>query len=1029
MALSPTLPHQLLCDELTARRLGHVRKPRALLPHRAGDGWHGRSRRPLAQGRSLVPAAVAMWRTTLRSRHQKRRRSRCAARCSPSNSGESDKADEEAIATGVPRLPLDTWLEQVKLHQDLAKDIEEKFGSVPQQANEVVQDVVMRIQEGAQQCVAPAATAHPFGSTVNGFGEESSDLDVLVAIDEEELTYYMSYASFQSRYERLGSPLLSEGALSDFVQPSLLLKAVTPKMAMTHAVQQLADFLPELGFKVSQLIPRARKPLVTLEDTKSTLTEVDVSINNSLPLYNSQLLRAYSELDPRVRPLVLLVKVWAKGKKVCGAQGGNLSSYSWTIMVLYFLQLVGLLPSLQLLSKDERMLETRDYWGNERSFQVGFLTAEEYQKGVKNGKFAAPAGEAGLSLAELFYGFIHFYSKEYKWGSEVVSVQKPDRKDRGPWFLLFGKAQPEPCIHVEDPIEFRDLNIVMLRERLAQLKEEFEHALEILAEGGSLQELLNREPRPEVMLVPRRRKLGRRKYKKSIPLPRLLLESLLQRFSCWIAAVRTHYLVLLFFTLVVYFPRLCLSYAVFFLAQLLRLIARLTGVATGRPVANRRILVITDYLPPQTHGIAIRCHAYIKEMRAKGHEVIVFSTAYEANKETSFDHPNIPAVVNPFNMKNRIGYTPGVKLAWFLGAHTWDVVHLVYPSLIGTFVLSTCAWRRIPVYCSHHVEMNMFAYKLVPIRPVAEFGLRMYDMLGLWPAIKWGTLNSAPTLCFARDHLGKEHEAKLRRVPSGTHSTFTPTPASSTERRDVRLAKFGVDNEEEKVLLMVQRLSAEKGTERVFQALVPKEEGGQGVKGVLAIAGDGPSKDFLVQEATRLRLRVVFLGNVPHQELPQLYRSADCFVTMSLSETFGLTCLEAMMCGCPAVMPCCSVFDEIWLDKDKPLTPKEWHYNIESTEEFAAAMARAQASGRKYLQEHPVRMTWKDAAENLLEQYEECIKMNQKKRETLRELVLFLDHCVRVAVCSLAASWVLCRYYWPVVKGFGRQLGLEEFMR
>eukprot|EP00439_Symbiodinium_sp_Y106_P046492 s5168_g5.t3 len=421
MALSPTLPHQLLCDELTTRpRLAHPRKLRALL-HRAGDGRPGRSHRPLAQGRSLVPAAVAIWRTTLRSRHQKRRHSRCAARCSPSDSAESDEADEEAIATGVPRLPLETWLQnpEVQLHQDLAKDIEDKFGSVPQQANEVVQDVVMRIQSGAQQCVAPTATAHPFGSTVNGFGEESSDLDVLVAIDEEELTYYMSYASFQSRCERLGSPLLSEGALSDLVQPSLLLKAVTPKIAMTHAVQQLADFLPELGFKVSQLIPRARKPLVTLEDTQSTLTEVDVSINNSLPLYNSQLLRAYSELDPRVRPLVLLVKVWAKGKKVCGAQGGNLSSYSWTIMVLYFLQLVGLLPSLQLLSKEERMLETRDYWGNERSFQVGFLTAEEYQKDVADGKIAAPTGEAGLSLAELFYGFIHFYSKEYNWGSEA----------------------------------------------------------------------------------------------------------------------------------------------------------------------------------------------------------------------------------------------------------------------------------------------------------------------------------------------------------------------------------------------------------------------------------------------------------------------------------------------------------------------------------------------------------------------------------------------------------------------------------
>lgn len=295
--------------------------------------------------------------------------------------------------------------------------------------------------------------------------------------------------------------------------------------------------------------------------------------------------------------------------------------------------------------------------------------------------------------------------------------------------------------------------------------------------------------------------------------------------SCWIAAVRTHYLVLLFFTLIVYFPRLCLSYFVFFLAQFLRLIARITGVARGRPVANRRILVITDYLPPQTHGIAIRCHAYVKEMRAKGHEVIVFSTAYEASKETSFDHPNIPAVVNPFNLKNRIGYNPGVKLAWFLGAHTWDVVHLVYPSLIGTFVLTTCAWRRIPVYCSHHVEMNIFAYKLVPIRWVASFGLKMYDILGLGPAIKWGTLNAAPTLCFARDHMGKENEAKLRRVPSGTHDIFTAVQKSDTERRDIRLAKFKVDSEDDKVILMVQRLSAEKGTERVFYSFTAKGGG------------------------------------------------------------------------------------------------------------------------------------------------------------------------------------------------------------
>jgi len=383
------------------------------------------------------------------------------------------------------------------------------------------------------------------------------------------------------------------------------------------------------------------------------------------------------------------------------------------------------------------------------------------------------------------------------------------------------------------------------------------------------------------------------------------------RLGCWVAAVRSHYLVLLLFTLIVYFPRLCLSYFVFVVAQFLRLFTRALTGAGDRRVVNRRILVITDYLPPQTHGIAIRVHAYVKEMRAQGHEVIVFATAYEAEKETSFDHPNIPSVRNPFNLKNRIGYNPGVKLAWFLGMNDWDVVHLVFPSLIASFVLATCAWRHIPVYCSHHVELEMFAHEHVRIKPIANFGIFMYNVVAKWPAMIWGTLNSAPTLIFAKQHIGAEYEKTLRCVPSGTHDHFRPTLETKDERRTVRSERFGVDDDNTKVAIMVQRLSGEKGTERIFPAYVPKENGGYGVPGVLVLCGEGPAKLSLQVEAARLKIRAVFLGNVPHHDLPKLYRSADCFVTMSLSETFGLTCLESQMCGCPAVIPYCPVFDEI----------------------------------------------------------------------------------------------------------------------
>jgi len=353
-----------------------------------------------------------------------------------------------------------------------------------------------------------------------------------------------------------------------------------------------------------------------------------------------------------------------------------------------------------------------------------------------------------------------------------------------------------------------------------------------------------------------------------------------------------------------------------------------------------------------------------------------------------------------------------------------------FPSLIGSFVLSVCSWRSIPVYCSHHVEMQIFAHKHVPFRPVCEFGLFMYNLIGKWPAIRWGTLNSAPTLCFARDHLGKEHEERLRRVPSGTHDVFKHEADDPNERSDVRRKRFGVEDEKTKVILMVQRLSGEKGTERIYPALKPKEGGrasgsdSEGtVEAVLAIAGDGPSRPGLEAEAKRRRLKVVFMGNVPHQELPRLYRAADCFVTMSLSETFGLTCLEAMMCGCPAVIPYCDVFNEIWDER----VPKTWRYDIKSVSGLASAVAAAQDGGREWLSKHPVKMTWKGAADELLGQYEECISLNSKKRQTLQDFVTFMDHCLRVAICTTVATFVLKRYYFKPLRRFLNSIGLNSF--
>ncbi|CAK0887018.1 unnamed protein product, partial [Prorocentrum cordatum] len=78
----------------------------------------------------------------------------------------------------------------------------ERFFGLPQQAESVIADAVERIERCAKVCVAPSATVHAFGSTVNGFGEKTSDLDVLVAVDEQELTYYLSFVHWHQKGRR-----------------------------------------------------------------------------------------------------------------------------------------------------------------------------------------------------------------------------------------------------------------------------------------------------------------------------------------------------------------------------------------------------------------------------------------------------------------------------------------------------------------------------------------------------------------------------------------------------------------------------------------------------------------------------------------------------------------------------------------------------------------------------------------------------------------------------------------------------------
>lgn len=63
-----------------------------------------------------------------------------------------------------------------------------------------------------------------------------------------------------------------------------------------------------------------------------------MTLNNDLAVANTALLRDYAAIDPRLRQLVILIKHWAKRRRVNDAYTGTLSSYAYCLMAIAHLQ-------------------------------------------------------------------------------------------------------------------------------------------------------------------------------------------------------------------------------------------------------------------------------------------------------------------------------------------------------------------------------------------------------------------------------------------------------------------------------------------------------------------------------------------------------------------------------------------------------------------------------------------------------------------------------------------------------------------
>jgi len=294
-----------------------------------------------------------------------------------------------------------------------------------------------------------------------------------------------------------------------------------------------------------------------------------------------------------------------------------------------------------------------------------------------------------------------------------------------------------------------------------------------------------------------------------------------------------------------------------------------------------RILRVAQNLYPEVPGGGTyHVHAMSRDQAAMGHDVTVLTVGNGSHREhrDGYNVVRKSALVEPLG--NSI--SPGVA-AFLRNAGSFDVVHAHSHLYFSTNLAALArAFIDTPLAITNHGTYSQTA-------PGGLFRFYLHT-LGRW------TFNQADVVFTYTEPEQQELQSlgvatDIEVITNGIDiDRFTPE-GNENDRIDTQAA----------VILFVGRLVAGKRPVDAVKILRNLRE--RGNDATLYVVGTGPLEPKMRSLAAEYGFSesIVFLGHVPYDEMPSLFRAADVLVLTSRNEGLPRSVLEAMATGTPVV--------------------------------------------------------------------------------------------------------------------------------
>lgn len=306
-----------------------------------------------------------------------------------------------------------------------------------------------------------------------------------------------------------------------------------------------------------------------------------------------------------------------------------------------------------------------------------------------------------------------------------------------------------------------------------------------------------------------------------------------------------------------------------------------------------RIAIFTDTYLPQINGVVFSTSTFAKEFEALGHEVLIIAPKIDPISDETDNVWRFKSMPFPFQTEHRITSPLSRKLRDF-GRQKIDIIHIQTPFFMG-HLGQYLGWRhKIPIVHTYHTFWAEYLHYF-PLLP--KRWRRQVDLLLLSKNFCNRCQHIVVPSIQIQDTLENYGVTKpISVIPTGIQINRQIDPEKVAQFRH-----FWDLQPENKVCIFVGRLGKEKNVYFLLEAFAQIYR--QDPQTRLVLVGDGPERaemqDYTNKEG--LSKAVIFCGYLGHEDVFVAYTAADLILFPSKTETQGLSLLEGMSIGKPAV--------------------------------------------------------------------------------------------------------------------------------